>query len=293
MNWDDLTYFILVSKTNNITEAARMMRVSAATVARKIVSLEDAMDISLFEKTTTGYYLTEAGEKLFPLALEVEGKIELMRRQLSAPENSMSGRVSIDCPELLGAILILPALAGFHEKYEDIAIDFTNTVKSSMLSQSQSDLLIRLHKPDQGNFTMRKIGTLSQALYCSDSYEKKYGMPTSPDELRRHRLIGFSDELGYLPLAQWLTSLNEMLIPWIRAQNLGAQLQATLNGLGICVLPKFAARTYGLKPVFPDLPPHVSEIWLLRNQSTRDLLRVDAVSDFVRTLLESNKDLLV
>ncbi|MBY5935076.1 LysR family transcriptional regulator [Tateyamaria omphalii] len=293
MNWDDLSSFILVSKTKNITEAARMMQVSAATVARKIASLEEAMGVGLFEKTTTGYYLTEAGEKLTPLALEVESKIALMRRQLSAPEDFMAGRVSIDCPELMGAHLILPALASFHEEYGDISIDFSNTVKSSMLSQSQSDILIRLHKPDQGNFTMRKIGDLSQALYCSESYEQKYGVPASPEELRTHRLIGFSSELGYLPLAQWLSSFNQTLTPWIRAQNLGAQLQATLNGLGICVLPRFAARTYGLKQVLSHLPPHMSEIWLLRSQSTRDLVRVDVVADFLKSTIEANKELLL
>lgn len=36
VNWDDLNVFIFVAKSNNVTEAAHSLNVSASTVSRKL-----------------------------------------------------------------------------------------------------------------------------------------------------------------------------------------------------------------------------------------------------------------
>ena len=69
MNWDDLKVFIFVAKSNNVTEAAHSLNVSASTVSRKIAALEDSLSTVLFLKKTNGYFLTQAGRALLILAL--------------------------------------------------------------------------------------------------------------------------------------------------------------------------------------------------------------------------------
>ncbi len=292
MDWDDLKFFIAVAKTRNVTEAGILTKVSAPTVARKIAALEEALGATLFEKMTTGYFLTEAGEYLLPLALEAEARIHLMERQVSSPIGFLSGRVRIDCPELLGTHLILPEVADFQEKYPEICFDFVNSVVSEKLAYSQSDILVRLHQPDHGNFTVRRVGELAQALYCSPEYAEKFQLPKTAEQLLEHRLIGWTEDMAYLPLAQWFSEVNNELRPQIRVRNLHAQLMATTQGLGICVLPAFAARSLGLVQVLPNLPSLMSEIWILRNQNTRDVSRVDVVCRFLMDILNRKKALL-
>lgn len=43
MNWDDLRFFIAVANASNITDAGQALKVSASTVSRKILVLEQAM----------------------------------------------------------------------------------------------------------------------------------------------------------------------------------------------------------------------------------------------------------
>ncbi|EJL04479.1 MULTISPECIES: LysR family transcriptional regulator [Pseudomonas] len=284
MNWDDLKVFIVVAKSNNVTEAGNSLKVSASTVSRKIAALEDSLSTVLFLKKTNGYFLTEAGRALLPLAMETEERFKLIERQMSQPSDRMAGQVRIDCPELMGTHLIIPGLAQFHELYPEISFDFINSAVSSKLTQSHSDIIIRLRRPDNGNFTMRRVGTLVQGLFCSEGYAASNSLPAEPADLKHHHLIGWTEEMSYMPLAQWLSELSDDQKLWIRVSNLNAQLKAVEANLGIAALPAYVAHQSGLRQVLADSSQHRSHIWLLRNQATQGVGRVDRVVDYLTQL---------
>ncbi|MGE8144091.1 LysR family transcriptional regulator [Pseudomonas frederiksbergensis] len=287
MNWDDLKVFIFVAKSNNVTEAGNALRVSASTVSRRIAGLEESLSTVLFLKKTNGYFLTEAGRALLPLALESEERFKLIERQMAQPSERMAGQVRIDCPELMGTHLIIPGLAEFRDQYPGIGFDFMNSAVSSKLTQSQSDIIIRLHRPDNGNFTMRRVGTLVQSLFCSEGYAAVYGLPTEAAELKHHYLIGWTEEMSYMPLARWLREVSGDQKLWMRVSNLNAQLKAVEANLGIAALPAYVGHHLGLRQVLADKPSRRSEIWLLRNQATQGIGRVDRVVDYLTGLFHS------
>ncbi|NBF05959.1 LysR family transcriptional regulator [Pseudomonas sp. Fl5BN2] len=286
MNWDDLRFFIAVANANNITDAGQALKVSASTVSRKILVLEEALNTLLFLKTTQGYFLTEAGHALLPMALEAEERFTLMARQMSQPGARMAGVVRIDCPELMGSHLIIPALAQFRSRHPQISFDFVNSARSVKLTQSHSDLLLRLHRPEAGNFTLRRVGELTQALFCSPGYAAIHGCPSEPAQLREHALIGWNEALAHLPLARWLDRLSAGQPLWMRTSNLEAQLKAVQADLGIAALPAYIAEPLGLCRVLPETPAHRADIWLLRNLATQGQERVDRVVEFLCDLLQ-------
>lgn len=277
MNWDDLKCFIAVAQTNSISAAGTALKLSASTVARKVVALEQALGSRLFLKKTNGYFLSEAGVALLPLALETEERFRLIQRQLSQPGACLAGQVRIDCPELMGTHLIIPGLETFRQHYPQISFDFSNSASSANLTQSHSDVILRLHRPEQGNFTLRRVGWLAQGLFCSPAYAARHGLPGSAAELAQHTLIGWSTQMAHMPLAQWLDQLSGGQAPWMRAANLTAQLKAVQANLGIAALPAYVGQAEGLQPVLVDLPPQGADIWLLRNLATQGLERVDRV----------------
>lgn len=290
MNWDDLKFFVQVAKVNNVTGAGEALRVSAATVSRKILTLENSLGTTLFHKKTNGYFLTEAGESLLPLALDTEARMNLIERQASGATNTVAGRVRLDCPELMGIHLIIGELKEFHEKWPDIHIDFINSAKSERLSQSQSDVLVRLHQPSNGAFTMRCVGKLEQALYCSHGYAEQNGLPTRIEELKDHSIIGWTEEMSHIPLARWIAEVTSEADPWLRAPNFSIQLKGAQSDLGIIALPTYIGAQCGLVRVLPDIKTPASEIWLLRNQVTQELARVDTVVNFLTDLFKRHAD---
>lgn len=285
MNWDDLKVFLAVAKASSLAEAGRTLGMSAATVARKAVALEAALGVPLFLKTVNGYALTEPGRTLLPLAQEAEQRFRWIERCMAQPGGRVAGRVRIDCPEIMGAHLIIPGLGELQARYPALQFDFVNSAVSSALTLSHSDIVIRLHRPEAGAFTVRRVAELGQSLFCAHAYAQAHGLPGEPSDLQKHRLIGWTEDLSHMPLARWLHGISGGQPPWMRASNLNAQLRAVEAGLGIAALPDYAGRALGLRQVLPQLPGHRSEVWLLRHQATSGVARVDAVVAHLARLL--------
>ena len=55
MDWNDLRYFLAVAEQGSTLAAARAMRVSQTTVARRITALDEARGLKLFEKRQAGF----------------------------------------------------------------------------------------------------------------------------------------------------------------------------------------------------------------------------------------------
>ncbi|MFD1796380.1 LysR family transcriptional regulator [Paracoccus aurantiacus] len=65
MSWDDLHIFFHVAETGSLSGAGRKLGLSAATVGRRMLSLEQATGKTLFERAQSGYSLTASGRALF------------------------------------------------------------------------------------------------------------------------------------------------------------------------------------------------------------------------------------
>ena len=109
-------------------------------------------------------------------------------------------------------------------------------------------------------------------------------MESSPSEIR-------------LAIMRRRTSRGESLrIRWIsarfRSANLIAQLNATLAGFGIAVLPHFMASDY--PQIVAVLPEEVSisrTFWLLMHADSKDLARIRAVADYIGEIVERERAL--
>ena len=71
VDWNDLTYFLAVARDGSTLAAAKTLRVSQTTVARRIAVLEEALGLSLFHRRQAGYALTPTGEDLLGRAEQV------------------------------------------------------------------------------------------------------------------------------------------------------------------------------------------------------------------------------
>ena len=67
-DWNDLRYFLELSRQGKLVRAAARLHVDHTTVSRRIAALEKELDVRLFDKSPRGYQLTDAGLRLLPLA---------------------------------------------------------------------------------------------------------------------------------------------------------------------------------------------------------------------------------
>src|SRR6056297_756254 len=76
MQWDDLKTFLAVARSESLSRAGRILKVDPATVGRRVARLEADIGAPLFAKSTTGYALTDAGQRLMTHAVRVEQAVE-------------------------------------------------------------------------------------------------------------------------------------------------------------------------------------------------------------------------
>ena len=110
LDWNDLRYFLAVARDGSTLAAARELRVSQTTVARRIAALEDALGVHLFEKRQAGYLLTPIGQDLVARAEGVEAAATGFSDAAAAQSRDSSGVVKITTEEVYAITLLAPLL---------------------------------------------------------------------------------------------------------------------------------------------------------------------------------------
>jgi len=89
MSLAQLSYFVAVAEEEHLTRAAHRLHISQPPLTRQMRSLEDELDVQLFERTPRGMKLMPAGEVFLKEAREILARVEqipeALRRSSSAP----------------------------------------------------------------------------------------------------------------------------------------------------------------------------------------------------------------
>ena len=292
MDWNDLKFFLAVARAKSLSSASRQLGVSVSTVSRRIAALEQALGLKLFRPHRDGYDLTEAGADLMPAAENAAAQMTGLERGALEKRGEYSGEVRMDAPELLGQHILLPNLAPLAQAYPEIRLDIRSSVRPVRLTAQESDIVLRLVRPDRGSYSMRTVGRVAFGLYCSSGFADRYGTPGGAADLQRFRVIGWNDELRFLAMALWLEELCPDVRPSLKLSSFTSQLEAARCGLGIAVLPCFAAEQTNLLRVLKEGPTLSLDLWLLVREQSAKRPGVRIVSEFLRKVLAANEQVL-
>lgn len=285
MDWNDLKFFLALAQGKSLSAAALTLGVSPSTVSRRIEMLEQALQAQLFRPHRDGYDLTEAGQGLIPEAERAAAQMRSFERNAFETGDDLAGPVRIDAPELLGQDMLLPALIGCMTEHPRIRVELRSAVQPVRLAAEEADIVLRLVRPSQGNYRIRKIGVIRFGLYASPDHIRRHGSPQSPEDLTRHRVVGWAEDLAYLTMAGWLAAQCPGIRPCLRLTSFAAQVEAVRQSAGWAVLPDFIARPAGLIPGLTDLPPLAPDLWLLVHEQAQTLRRVQQVRDCITRAL--------
>ena len=102
---DMLADFIAVADGGSITAAAKMRGRPKQTVSQRLMAMESALGVRLFERTTRSLRLTDEGLLLLQRARRIVADVEDTQQTLSARSVSPEGIVRISAPVLLGSMM--------------------------------------------------------------------------------------------------------------------------------------------------------------------------------------------
>ncbi len=292
VNWDDYRFLLAVARRGTVSAAAVDLRVDHATVIRRIDRLERDLGVVLFSRRQTGYELTVAGQKALTVAEGLESAVLSGHSSLGSFSGNPSGTVRIGAPDGFGSYFLAPRLVPLVERFPDLDLQLVATSRVFSLFKREAELAISLKAPEEGRLLVRKLTDYELRLFASPHYLKRFGPIETREDLSKHRFTGYIEELLYTPELDYLSLVCDKHQVCMRSGNLIAQMQATVSGIGIAILPCFMAKwRRDLVPVLSKDFALTRSFWLIMHEDSKDHPAVRAVSNYLTEIVEANREL--
>lgn len=288
---EDLRYFLAVAQRGRLVRAAAQLGVDHTTVSRRITALERTVGQRLFDRTESGWLLTDAGRQLMGPAESVESAVALAEERMGIGQGTLTGTVRIVCPDGFGSFLLAPALRALNVEHPKLIVEMVTATQHLDETLRGYDVAITLEEPTSARLTHRLLTDYALRFYASRDYLEDRPPIDSIEDLEKHVVIFYVDHLLNLPSLQLLQRLP--VKPVLRSTNVVAQWQATAAGAGIAPLPQYiAAQDPRLVPILPDIEFR-RRYWLAVSNEHARLSRVRTVVELLHTMVrERRADLL-
>ncbi len=140
-----LRAFVALAQARSFTAAARRLATTQSGLSAAIASLEAAVGLRLFERSTRRVALSVAGEEFFPAAQRILGDLDASVQDLAALATLRRGTLSIGCPPAIGSALLLEPIAQFRRQYPRVRVvmhDSASGLLASRLRSGEVDLVV-------------------------------------------------------------------------------------------------------------------------------------------------------
>ncbi|MCI5050679.1 MAG: LysR family transcriptional regulator [Rickettsiales bacterium] len=295
MDWDKLRIFYTVGQAKSLTKAGESLSLSQSAVSRQISALEEKLQTKLFHRHARGLLLTEQGEILFRTVSDMVTKLHATETQLAESSTKPRGSFTITAPVAIGSMWLAPTLKEFSQMYPDIDITLLIDDRELDLAMREADVAIRLLPSKHPDLIQKPLMSLSNSVFASNDYLREHGIPKSLDDLQRHHIIGYANNVHLpFPGANWLMDLPEVkrlkLTPRIRINSINSIRRAVKVGMGIAALPDYMMyRSRHISKVLTDIEGPMTEAYFVYPLELKNSRRVSVFKSFInRKLSEFN-----
>ncbi len=287
--WDDLQFFLAVARTGQLSTAARRLRTSHATVSRRIDRLEFALKVKLFERNPRGYVLTALGQRFVETAERIERETEQLQLDISDGATAQRGVVRLSTLEGFGNFFLADRLGDFASRYPNISLELVAIQQIMALSRKEADIAVSLAAPKAGPYHAEVLAPYTLHVYGSRSYLARHPLIRTRNDLASHRFVGYIEDMIFAPGLDYLGEVQPGLRAHFQSSSILAQLKATCQGLGLCVLPYYmASNEPDLEIVLPGEIELKRTYWLICHRDLMAVPRVRVVRDFLVDVVKEN-----
>lgn len=125
--------FNVVAKSQSFSKAAETLFMTQSAVSQSIKQLENSIDMILFQRTSKGVRLTEAGNILYKYTSSAMELLETGLLKIDALKTLDDGELKIGASDSISTHFLLPHLEMFHKIYPNIKIKIINRVTSETI----------------------------------------------------------------------------------------------------------------------------------------------------------------
>jgi DNA-binding transcriptional LysR family regulator len=239
-----LEHFVAVAEELSFTRAARRLSYVQSALSVSIRALERDLGVRLFDRTTHGVALTDAGEALLPSARHTLASVEQTRDLASALKGVLRGTLRIGIMQSF-AYLDVPALLGrFHREHPHVEIEMRPSPGGSEalvqeLKRGGSDIAFVSLTEDPVGLSVTQLAVEELYLVGTPELVPPRRARVQLDGLSEVPFVDFPTGWGVrttVDLAFAAAGITRR-VP-VEVADVGTLLQLVRAGLGLALLPR-------------------------------------------------------
>ena len=227
-----LSAFEAVARRRSFALAAAELSLTPSAVSHQVARLEDFLGVRLFERTTRGVALSQAGEAYLR---RVAGALGAIGAATDDVRKGVRNSLYVHTSPSFASLWLMPRLGHLAEEHPGVSVFLSASPTHSDFALGQVDVDVRYGVPNWPNLTVQPL------------FEERILPLASPAFIERHR-IRDPEELLHVPLIQstvsvvqwsdWFASRGVEQSPErfaLRFDRASLSLDAAVQGLGVAL----------------------------------------------------------
>ncbi|MTD94028.1 LysR family transcriptional regulator [Hyphomicrobium sp. xq] len=289
-----LRAFIRTIERGSITAAARDLGVSQPAVSKLIRNLEAHTGARLLERSSRAVKPTPIGLVLYEASGNSLATIDAALERVRSDMGEIKGTLRLHGPVCLGESHLQRIVMDFQRLHPGVAVELTLENRSVDLVHENIDLAVRIGRPTEQSYILRKIGLIRRILVAAPAYLSSRGALRNPRQLADHDVIVTDAVLsrqGMLALCKGGQQLAVPVSPILKTNNAQVLIAALIAGRGVgpVQLPLVTneLRTTQLVRALPQYEVRPSELYVVYPTSRFLRPAVRAFVDFAGPALKA------
>ena len=186
ITYHQLRTFLVVTRTGNLTRAAREINATQPTVSLQLQALRRFLGATLFEPPSGGFRLTPAGEKLRRYAEEALGGLSTLQQDVATLQGSVAGPLAIGLTYVMSRYVLPCALSRFFEQYPGVEarlyVEFPEPMFTGLL-QNSLDVMCFINVSVPPGLTVETLCKETFVVFVSPRHPLAGRRRVAPEEL--------------------------------------------------------------------------------------------------------------
>lgn len=246
MDAEALNTFLLIHRRGGFSNAAEGLFRTQPAISRRIKLLEEELGAPLFERSSRGIMLTQAGRVLLPYAERALAAIEDAKGAVRQLASVNAGPLTLAMVGTLASTELTARLTRFARAHPKV--DFTLRTASSaqvsdLVRRGEAVVGIRYHRDSSSDLNSRDLGVERLIVVCPKNHPLAGRRIETLAKLRSERWLAFPEEqpeasashIFAIFMTQGLGELS-----WTPIDSLTAQKRLVEAGFGVALLPESA-----------------------------------------------------
>ena len=257
-SFTDLSYFVEVCSTNNISRAAERIGISQPSLSLAIKRLEQSLGTALVIRSKTGIRLTKAGKELSHNGQELLRQWQQLKADVSKKTQQPGGQYVIGCHPSVALYSLSRFIPDLLQRYPQLEITLRHGLSRKITEgviSCKIDFAIVVNPVYHLDLVIKELCTDTVSFWQANSLANSDTLICDPDLQQVQTMLSNLKKNHNL-------SFKRMLV----SNNLEVITDLTVAGAGIGILPgRVANGKYGqqLKICDPQLPSYNDRICLV------------------------------